>query len=707
MVKVSIIVPVYNVEKYLGKCLESLTAQTLQDIEIICINDGSTDGSAAILEEYVAKDKRFKVIHKANGGVAAARNSGLAEASGEYVMFVDGDDWIEPETCAECYAKITEDKADLLLFNFRDVFSAELQKVSENLKHLPENKVFDFQNCAADFFYVQTGIACKLYRLNKTHKLNENLKKGEDSVYFWEYCLKYNPKISVLNKVFYNYLQRADSAMNSDEFVSDCEILKSVDALVAKDCFKKAPPSIQARILDRFASSLCWEISHTTVRLTPEYFAQIQKFIDLFADYPDLEKLRYYSDLSNLAKVWNLKIDLVYLWVNGNDSEWQKRKNYWAKQCGLQVNDANNQICRFVDNQELRYSLRSAEMFAPWINRIFIVTDGQVPEWLDTSNPKIKIVTHEQMMPKDALPTFNACAIETCLAEIPELSEYFLFANDDFFFARPVLPSYFFDADGKPVIRMIEHNWSPHTIHHNFYQNVVNYSKELVRKKLHKDYENLACIHNIVPYRKSMFAACAQEFEKEFAVAAHCKFRQNNTAQRTIVTYYTMAKMNIEPQIIDIHTQNQPAEAVVIDLTDGAHILAILNATQPKLFCINDTEATVDKDREQLKYLLAMLFPVQQAWEKDYGADGSILGRNFVFSEAAEQHNVYADDLQKKVCKYTIKICGVPFLKVRQLNDAGCAYLFKLIPLFSVKTRKRKTVFKLFGILPLFSVKKG
>ena len=113
----------------------------------------------------------------------------------------------------------------------------------------------------------------------------------------------------------------------------------------------------------------------------------------------------------------DLKIDLVYLWVNGNDPKWQEEKEYWQKKLNIPTGDSTNN-CRFIDNQELKYSLRSVEMNAPWINKIFIITNGQVPDWLDTSHPKIKIVTHSQIMPPDALPTFNSEAIETCIANI-------------------------------------------------------------------------------------------------------------------------------------------------------------------------------------------------------------------------------------------------------------------------------------------------
>ena len=95
MVKVSVVIPVYNVEDYLRDCLDSIVNQTLKDIEIICINDGSTDNSLEILEHYKSKDERIKVISQENGGISAARNKGIDLASGDYISFIDSDDYID------------------------------------------------------------------------------------------------------------------------------------------------------------------------------------------------------------------------------------------------------------------------------------------------------------------------------------------------------------------------------------------------------------------------------------------------------------------------------------------------------------------------------------------------------------------------------------------------------------------------------------
>lgn len=115
---ISIIVPVYNVEVYLPQCLDSLIQQTRQDIEIICVNDGSTDKSLEILKNYQERDKRIRVISRENRGISASRNEALDIAIGEYIMFVDSDDWIDPETCDTALRAMTENDYDLVFWSY-------------------------------------------------------------------------------------------------------------------------------------------------------------------------------------------------------------------------------------------------------------------------------------------------------------------------------------------------------------------------------------------------------------------------------------------------------------------------------------------------------------------------------------------------------------------------------------------------------------
>ena len=110
---ISVIVPIYNVEPYLGECLDSLCGQTLRNIEIIGVDDGSTDGSGALLDEYAAKDKRIIAVHQKNAGVSAARNAGMHLAKGEYLAFVDGDDWMDADFLQKLYTMAQEYGADI------------------------------------------------------------------------------------------------------------------------------------------------------------------------------------------------------------------------------------------------------------------------------------------------------------------------------------------------------------------------------------------------------------------------------------------------------------------------------------------------------------------------------------------------------------------------------------------------------------------
>ena len=116
--KVSIIVPVYNVAPYLRQCMDSIINQTYRNIEIICVDDGSTDESGEILDEYAKSDNRISEAHTNNSGVASARNTGLSLASGEYLLFVDGDDWIDTATCQKAVSSISTESADVVMWPY-------------------------------------------------------------------------------------------------------------------------------------------------------------------------------------------------------------------------------------------------------------------------------------------------------------------------------------------------------------------------------------------------------------------------------------------------------------------------------------------------------------------------------------------------------------------------------------------------------------
>ena len=132
MAEISIIVPVYKVEKYLRRCIDSIAAQTFTDWECILVDDGSPDDSGTICDEYAENDKRFRVFHQENAGVSAARNKGLDEAKGEWICFVDSDDWIEKEMLEKMYNLAVKNKAEVVVCGCKmtDTISIENRFVS-------------------------------------------------------------------------------------------------------------------------------------------------------------------------------------------------------------------------------------------------------------------------------------------------------------------------------------------------------------------------------------------------------------------------------------------------------------------------------------------------------------------------------------------------------------------------------------------------
>lgn len=143
-------------------------------------------------------------------------------------------------------------------------------------------------------------------------------------------------------------------------------------------------------------------------------------------------------------------IDVVYTWVDGDDPTWQARKRTAHERAGLgTLHEFAVNESRFTSRDELRYSMRSLDMYADWVRQVYLVTDDQVPDWLDTSHPKLRLVSHRQLFgERGQLPTFNSHAIESQLHHLDGLSEHYLYLNDDVFFGRPVSPDVFFWSNG-------------------------------------------------------------------------------------------------------------------------------------------------------------------------------------------------------------------------------------------------------------------
>ena len=234
---ISVIIPVYNVEKYLSRCIESVLNQTYRNLEILIVDDGSTDDSLNICRRYEKKDKRIKVIHQDNGGLSSARNKGLMNSTGEYISFVDSDDWLHPDFLAFLYGESLLSNSDIVECSIIETFSYDKYCVVDNYIH---NRItFLGDDCFIEFIkgvYFKQTVWNKLY----TRKVINNIlfeygKIHEDE--FWTYRIFSRAKtVSFLNFKGYYYFQRDGSIMkkpfsekNLDGYEAKCIRLNFIE----------------------------------------------------------------------------------------------------------------------------------------------------------------------------------------------------------------------------------------------------------------------------------------------------------------------------------------------------------------------------------------------------------------------------------------------------------------------------------------------
>lgn len=309
------------------------------------------------------------------------------------------------------------------------------------------------------------------------------------------------------------------------------------------------------------------------------------------------------------------EIDMVYLWVDGNDPKWQAKRN---AHIGKTIEtSAVNCEGRYANNDELKYSLRSLEKYAPWIRKIFIITDNQTPEWLDTSNPKIKIVDHTEIMPPQSLPCFNSSVIEHFICKIPDLAEHFLYGNDDMYINRAVNPDTFFTSEGEPIIRfnrrlfrklylLIRKNILKRPLSN--YNQIVRNAALLVEKKYGTYYTGKSH-HNIDPYSKSYCQYVEELFKDEIEPTFINHVRSENDIQRHIYYYTALAERHGKLEYITQKT------SLRIHIHNEKHY-SKLEKYNPLLFCMNDSQFAKDIDRKRSIALLEKRFPNKSQFEK-------------------------------------------------------------------------------------------
>ena len=238
--KVSVIVPIYNVEKYIGKCVDSIRNQDYPNIEIILVDDGSPDKSPQIIDEMASNDDRIKVIHEKNGGVSSARNRGIAAATGEYIMFVDGDDWVDDDYVSYFVDLIEKHGCDIGMD--KNNYMVEKTMSADKSYRVSAEK-------AIEWIYLGTLFVAVWNKIYKTSLLresgvlfNEEIWYGEGMLFNIE-CLQCVEEVAIGEKAVYHQTYNPDSAMRSFNLESNFCGIRSME--LQKDVWKKKSRAIK------------------------------------------------------------------------------------------------------------------------------------------------------------------------------------------------------------------------------------------------------------------------------------------------------------------------------------------------------------------------------------------------------------------------------------------------------------------------------
>lgn len=677
---ISIIVPVYKTEKFLKKCIDSLLNQTYKDFELILIDDGSPDNCGRICDEYKELDRRVVVIHQDNQGLSAARNTGIDwvfnNSKSEWLSFVDSDDFVHPQMLELLYSKIKNTPHKLIAGDFTGFTDSE-DILTETVDASKTNIVVMEPE---EFFLLGTGVETtawsKLYHRSCFNEIRYPVGKIHEASFTTYKIIFSLDSVMHLEYPIYFYYTNPDGIMKSGWSPKRLAVFEAYQNQI--DFFKE---NGYLKALEKpvmyYASTMYRQIMEISNQSRYRvYLKRMQRMLkNHLKRYSNVPKLRdskhlnYYKDacskkliinqytdsvkgvirsagISNnnninfLGKLYikyiihkankkktaqpaDFPVDFVITWVDGNDKEWLKEKNRYLNEYDFQTKSDNPSI-RFRDWETLRYWFRAVEKYAPWVNRVFFVTCGQVPGWLNVNNPKLRLVNHSDYIPKEFLPTFNSHVIENNLWRIEELSEHFVYFNDDMFLGKNVQPEDFFTnglpklcsaaIPSRPTNNMVSFQ---HVLYNNlgeinsmFDMNMVisKHPEKWLDTKL-KDYykynsrvfqdgylSGMPFSHLAVPYRKSsMKKGYEVFFEKMNSTSTH-KFRTFRDVNHQVFQLWEMVNGTFEPVENNYYGKWMPIEPDNIEQIEYQ-----LSLDTNISICLNDSELIAESQFPEFK----------------------------------------------------------------------------------------------------------
>lgn len=331
----------------------------------------------------------------------------------------------------------------------------------------------------------------------------------------------------------------------------------------------------------------------------------------------------------------NEKIDFVIIWVDGNDKKWQEDKNKYS----TQKIDLSNSENRYRDWENLQYWFRGVEKFAPWVNKIHFVTYGHLPKWLNVNHPKLNIVKHSDYIPEEYLPTFSANPIEINLHRIKDLSENFVFFNDDLFITDFIKESDFF-INGKPLGILSENaiiSTSDDDVFSHFLLNDVgiinkNFDKKDVLKRNFSKWFNLKNCKGVIktvkllPWKKFTgleYSHLANSFKKStlkevwdkeyeiMDVTSKNKFRSKYDVNQYVFQYWQLAKGDFMPR------KSKLGECFELSNNNIDDVCKLIEKQTYKIMCVNDSNMDIDFEtaKSKVKESLDKILPNKSEFE--------------------------------------------------------------------------------------------